>query len=586
MILLKKTGCQDVPVASITEDMFDLSTYINGLCSFIRRCDTPITISIQGDWGSGKTSMMNMIRENLQGTVHSVWFNTWQFSQFDAGNSLVFSMIEVLLENLGCNEELRQRILNGLIGFSKTAIKVITEKGISGEAANKLGEMMEGGNVNFASEILHLKERFQNAINEKLKKEHKDRVVIFVDDLDRLQPVKAVELLEALKLFLDCENCVFVLAIDYEVVTLGIKQKFNSGVADEKGKSFFDKIIQLPFKMPVAQYNIKKYIVGMMERLSVSTDEDEVSLFYNLIRYSTGFNPRSMKRLFNTFELLDIITHSSLNEIRDPVRKRILFAVVCTQMCFEPFYLYLTSFKIDEEVFANLCNPVSCDRELESIYTETQMDNMEKLVQKTSNFLPYFLQAVQLERMDDFSENSLRSLLTILKCSAVTSVSATANGELDDSIGWEYRNTNRELAKQTIALLADIGQFRIWQPRKAKDGVKMSDASGYYVWTSSVGFRCQIEFYLSRIDSLTTGVHIKLVEASYKKDIGRSFIERFGKNPLDLHTAIDMDEFGYTYQNVLRLNNNDPSAAEQIASIVKRAYEVIRAILSSCETSG
>lgn len=52
-------------------------------------------------------------------------------------------------------------------------------------------------------------------------------MVIFVDDLDRLQPAKAVELLEVLKVFLDCEKCVYVLAVDYEVVTQGIKQKFG-----------------------------------------------------------------------------------------------------------------------------------------------------------------------------------------------------------------------------------------------------------------------------------------------------------------------------------------------------------------------
>ena len=582
---MKRTGWQDIPVKSITDDMFNISIYINGLCSFIRSCDTPMTISIQGDWGSGKTSMMNMIQENLQGTIHPIWFNTWQFSQFDAGNDLVFSMMEVLLESLDCSAELRQKILSGLIGFGKTAIKVITEKGVSGEAAHKVGEMMEGGSVNYASEILHLKERFQNAINEKLKNKHKDRVVVFVDDLDRLQPVKAVELLEALKMFLDCENCVFILAVDYEVVASGIRQKFNSGVGDEKGKSFFDKIIQLPFKVPVAQYNIKKYIVKMMERLEISTDDEEVGLFYELIRSSTGFNPRSMKRLFNTYELLDIISKSSVDEIDDLIRKRVLFAVVCAQMCFEQFYLYLTSVEIDEELFAAFCDPNLCTRELESIYAEAEVNDVEKWVKKTSNFLPCFLQAIQLNSVSDFSEKKLQNFRTILKCSAVTSVATGIDEESNDSAVWEYRSINKDLVKQTIALLKDIGEFTIWLPRKARDGVKLSDASGYYVWISPTGLSCQIEFYLSRIDSLTTVVHIKLIEPSYKKSAGNRFIKMLGENPLRLHTVIDIDEFGYSYPNVLRLNNNDPSAAEQIASIVRRAYEVICSTLSDPEIS-
>ncbi len=74
------------------------------------------------------------------------------------------------------------------------------------------------------------------------------RVVVFVDDLDRLQPQKAVEVLETMKIFLDCERCVFVLAVDYDVVARGVKAKYGDTLSDEKGKSFFDKIIQLPFK--------------------------------------------------------------------------------------------------------------------------------------------------------------------------------------------------------------------------------------------------------------------------------------------------------------------------------------------------
>jgi uridine kinase len=42
-----------------------------------------MTIAIQGDWGSGKTSMMNMIQEQLDDRVVSTWFNTWQYSQFN-----------------------------------------------------------------------------------------------------------------------------------------------------------------------------------------------------------------------------------------------------------------------------------------------------------------------------------------------------------------------------------------------------------------------------------------------------------------------------------------------------------------------
>ena len=142
--------------------------------------------------------------------------------------------------------------------------------------------------------------------------------------------------------------------------------------------------------MPVAQYNIKNCIGRMMEQLSIPTDDEDVELFYHLIRFSIGFNPRSIKRLFNTYELLDRITKSSEDIISDPVRKRVLFAVVCVQMCFERFYLYLTSVEIDEELFITLCDLDACVRELENIYAETKTSDTERLVKNFPIFCLIF----------------------------------------------------------------------------------------------------------------------------------------------------------------------------------------------------
>ena len=56
-----------------------------------------MTIAIQGDWGSGKTSMMNMIREQLGDRVITTWFNTWQYSQFNMGDALAVSFLSSLI---------------------------------------------------------------------------------------------------------------------------------------------------------------------------------------------------------------------------------------------------------------------------------------------------------------------------------------------------------------------------------------------------------------------------------------------------------------------------------------------------------
>lgn len=571
---MKNTGCPDKPVASISEDLFNVSTYVNGLCSFIRSCDTPMTISIQGDWGSGKTSMMNMIRENLQGSIWPIWFNTWQFSQFDMGNGLAFSMMDVLLKGLDCDQEFRKKLLNGIIGFGKKVVKVATDHAVGGEFAGTVGELMDGGDTDYASEILELKNKFQTAVDEKLKKEHRDRVVVFVDDLDRLQPLKAIELLEVLKLFLDCENCVFILAVDYEVVTLGIKQKFGEDVSEVKGKSFFDKIIQLPFKMPVAQYDIKKYVKDMMDRMNIPTDEKNVQLFSNLIQTSMGFNPRSMKRLFNTYELLDIITKATVRGIDEAVRKRILFAIICTQMTFEELYLYLTSTRIDADTFTALRQQDTVEEVLGEIYTG---DISQELMHKIALFMPNFIEALQIDEDEALSEHELENLRVILKCSVVTSVTASADETDNENLEWEYRDINKNLVKKTAELLKPIGEFSAWMPRKAREGVKISDISGYHKWPTSAGFDCILEYYLSRIDDYTIGVHLYI---SQENSTGEVFFDTLGENPLKLAIKpVKVDWGRYIYRNVLRLNDDDPNSTEQIASIVRNAYQTLQGTL-------
>lgn len=179
--------------------------------------------------------------------------------------------------------------------------------------------------------------------------------MIFVDDLDRLVPSKAVELLEVLKLFLDCKHCVFVLAIDYEVVIRGAIEKYgfasyNSEKIDEKernreyekGKSFFDKIIQVPFKVPVAIYDIKKYLKDGFNKINFNIDDNDLQDYIDLSASSIGSNPRSLKRLLNAFLLLTFIGEGSI-DLNNKDKAKLLFAALCLQQYNEKIYNLIVS---------------------------------------------------------------------------------------------------------------------------------------------------------------------------------------------------------------------------------------------------
>lgn len=101
-------------------------------------------------------------------------------------------------------------------------------------------------------------EEFHNRFEDIIETYYSDRrVVIFIDDLDRSLPEKALEVLDAIKLFLDVKGCIFILGIDRRVISYIIRKKYKellgNGSETEKedflitGDNYLEKIIQLSF---------------------------------------------------------------------------------------------------------------------------------------------------------------------------------------------------------------------------------------------------------------------------------------------------------------------------------------------------
>lgn len=143
----------------------------------------------------------------------------------------------------------------------------------------------------------------------------KKRLIIFVDDLDRLRPDQAIEFLEQLKNFMDCEGCVFVLAIDEAMIYEGVVDKYGERASNRK-KLFFDKIIQVPFELPVAGYDIEQYIDYLADELEIgdipcSQFAEAIATIHNDEDPSHPKNPRSIKRLMSLYKLHYLFVQAS-----------------------------------------------------------------------------------------------------------------------------------------------------------------------------------------------------------------------------------------------------------------------------------
>ena len=322
--------------------------------------DTPITIALQGEWGSGKTSLMNLLRYNLcdvnDAPYFPVWINTWQYSLMKTPSQAIMSILEGIINQIGALHPSDQkwaeskRKIGGL--FKKMASvgtkMVAGTVGIDGGVVDELFE----GKESAASDISQLKEEIAKLIDEALSKDtSKQGFTFYIDDLDRIDPPVAVEILELLKNIFDLEKCVFILAIDYDVVIKGLKPKFGelTDANEREFRSFFDKIIQLPFSMPVASYSVDSFLVDALGKIEFFTDQElkDPSLAEKLseiTRLSVGTNPRSLKRLTNTLALISIIYEEQTGAQNNVtvLDKLINYSLVCIQIAYPYIYNQLT----------------------------------------------------------------------------------------------------------------------------------------------------------------------------------------------------------------------------------------------------
>ena len=136
------------------------------------------------------------------------------------------------------------------------------------------------------------------------------RLVVFIDDLDRCLPEQAIGVLEAIKVFLDIQGCVFVLGVDREIIERGIRVRYKefalagdaSGVFPVAERDYLEKIVQIPFALPpLAPNTMSAFLCSRLP--SVLDTEGDVALVAALMTAGLQRNPRKVKRSFNIFRL-------------------------------------------------------------------------------------------------------------------------------------------------------------------------------------------------------------------------------------------------------------------------------------------
>jgi predicted KAP-like P-loop ATPase len=344
-------GVVDEPNPRGSSDDLDIKRHAKALSKFIKKCPTPLTIGVQGEWGSGKTSILNSIYHDLENeqVYKQIWINSWESSLASTPEEALLKIINEIVEELISSDEKNantEKIKKGLLTFGKGLVRV----GAS-IANSKVGEIAE--------ELLQTKGNSIKALRESLNIVAKDlmnrqtnpyeKIIVYVDDLDRIEPKEAVKILELLKNIFSINGCVFVLAIDYQVVVKGLEDKFGKRTEENEWefRAFFDKIIQLPFMMPMGQYNIGKYVASLLNQINFNqNNEIQETDIETIITYTIGGNPRAIKRLVNSLSLITIFLEDNEETekiMKSTSQKTLLFTLVCLQIAYPNIYEILSS---------------------------------------------------------------------------------------------------------------------------------------------------------------------------------------------------------------------------------------------------
>jgi hypothetical protein len=288
-----------------------IATTIIGLLR--ERPDRPVTIGVHGDWGAGKSSVLEMIEAGFKDEqkVLCLKFNGWRFQGFeDAKIALIEGIVSGLLAKRPALQKAKGalrdvvksidmlKVAKKAGGLAWTAFTGIpTPDQISGIVSTMEGWISDPGqlatkeNLSLAvngvkSVLTHTEsknvpeeiEAFRKAFDKLLEEADIEQLVVLIDDLDRCLPDTAIETLEAIRLFVFTSRTAFVVAADEAMIEYAVRKHFpdlpeTTGPRDY-ARNYLEKLIQIPFRIPaLGETETRIYVTLLLAGAEVGEED-------------------------------------------------------------------------------------------------------------------------------------------------------------------------------------------------------------------------------------------------------------------------------------------------------------------------
>lgn len=285
---------------------------------------TPSTIGLYGDWGSGKSSLMKLARDRIEGISKAkkkkvddtpktlcIEFNGWLFEGYeDTKTSLCGTILDKLddAQRFGPEVANKAKDLIKKIDFKKLigkgvkfgmdylltggigALTDLTLSSILNSLKDKSGSIetkdIEDVLAKFKTEEKTRTEikKFRDDFKQLLEDSKVENVIVFIDELDRCSPDTILDLFEAMRLFLFVDGMSFIIGADERLIQYAIKTKYKEvpGNNLDIGKEYLEKVIQYPVTIPQLNHaEVNQYLVCLL--LEPTLSEGEFNKFLKVV---------------------------------------------------------------------------------------------------------------------------------------------------------------------------------------------------------------------------------------------------------------------------------------------------------------
>lgn len=299
----------DKPIKTGAEDLLGRSFFSKQLAKALYECDARdgLVIGLFGEWGSGKTSVLNMTMNEIKNMGEEsenepliVTFSPWNYSDKDNLISLFFRN---LINNLDTtsNNKIKRKIGKVLTDYADCLDALAVLSPLGGILVNILKPIIktQGTNLMEVPNLDSTKEKLETIL-----KESNQKIIVVIDDIDRLTNSQIRDIFHLAKQVGNFPNIVYILSMDRKIVCRALQEIHNID-----GHEYLEKIIQVPFEIPqMSKGKVQDYLLNQLNQI-VNEKSNDIMIGSNywdgvLNHCVTPYvnNLRDVNRLINIFK--------------------------------------------------------------------------------------------------------------------------------------------------------------------------------------------------------------------------------------------------------------------------------------------